>query len=165
MIALRPWTHDDLWLLQATLGDPAMMQHLGGIESAEQIVLRNHRYTNSSDMFTVWDGDVVVGKVGFWERTWHDEAVYEAGWAILPKYAGRGFATQAARAVVSLARDERKHRFMHAFPNIENMASNAVCRNAGFINLGECMFEYPKGNWMRCNDWSIDLALEIRQRS
>jgi hypothetical protein len=52
---------------------------------------------------------------------------------ILPKFAGRGLATGAALAVVELA------------------------RNAGLTNLGECEFEYPKGHWMRCNDWRIDL--------
>jgi RimJ/RimL family protein N-acetyltransferase len=157
MVTLHHWTNDDLWLLKETLGDPAMMQHLGGIESAEQIEQRHLRYVSGRDMFTVWEGDAIVGSVGFWERTWRDAAVYEAGWMILPKYAGRGLATQAALAVISLARNEGKHRFLHAFPNVENAASNAVCRNAGFTNLGECTFEYPKGKWMRCNDWRVDL--------
>jgi RimJ/RimL family protein N-acetyltransferase len=157
VVTLRPWTNDDLWLLHETLGNPAMMDHLGGIESAEQIEQRHLRYLSDPDMFTVWEGDAVVGSVGFWERTWRDAVVYEAGWMILPKYAGRGLATQAARAVISLARKERKHRFLHAFPNVENAASNAVCRNAGFTNLGECTFEYPKGHWMRCNHWRIDM--------
>jgi RimJ/RimL family protein N-acetyltransferase len=157
MISLRPWTNDDLWLLHATLGNPAMMEHLGGIESAEQIERRHARFLNSHGMFTVWEADAVVGSVGFWEKTWLGEAVYESGWMILPQYAGRGLATQAALEVVSLARKESKLRFLHAFPNVENAASNAVCRNAGFTNLGEHTFEYPKGHWMRCNDWRIDL--------
>lgn len=76
---------------------------------------------------------------------------------ILPKYAGRGLGTQAALAIVMLARNERKRRYLHAFPNVENAASNGVCRYAGFTNLGEHTFEYPKGHWMRCNDWRIDL--------
>lgn len=154
---MRPWANDDLWLLRATLGDPATMQYLGGVESAVQIELRHARFLTGPGMFTVWEYDTVVGSVGFWEKTWRSEEVYETGWMILRKYAGRGLATQAALAVVSLAREERKHRFMHAFPNVENAASNAVCRNAGFTNLGEYSFEYPAGHWMRCNDWRIDL--------
>ncbi len=157
MVSLRRWANDDLWLLHATLGNPEMMQHLGGIESTEQIERRHVRFLSGRDMFTVWKGDAVVGSVGFWEKTWRDEEVYETGWMTLPEYAGRGLATQAALAVISLARKERKHRFLHAFPNVENGASNAVCRNAGFANLGETTFEYPKGQWMRCNDWRVDL--------
>ncbi|HZT12632.1 MAG TPA: GNAT family N-acetyltransferase [Candidatus Baltobacteraceae bacterium] len=157
MVALRRWAMDDLRLLHETLGNPAMMEHLGGVESPEQIERRHVRYLNGGDMFTVWEGGSTVGSVGFWEREWRGEDVYEAGWMILPEFAGRGLATQAAVAVISLAREQRRHRFLHAFPSVENIASNAVCRNAGFMNLGECTFEYPKGHWMRCNDWRIDL--------
>ena len=35
-----------------------------------------------------------------------------------------------------------------------------LCRKAGFINLGPREFEYPKGHWMTCNDWAIDLRAE-----
>ena len=157
MVHLRRWANDDLWLLHETLGNPAMMEHLGGIESAEQIEQRHAKFLNAPGMFTVWDRDTVVGSVGFWEKTWRQEDVYETGWMILRKYTGRGFATQAARSVISVARKERKHRYLHAFPNVENGASNAVCRNAGFTNLGECIFEYPKGHQMHCNDWCVDL--------
>jgi len=134
-----------------------MMEHLGGIESMEQIERRHARFLSSPGMFTVWEGDAVVGSVGFWEKTWRGEVVYETGWMILPQYAGRGLATEAAREVVSLTRKERRLQFLHAFPNVENAASNAVCRNAGFTNLGEHSFEYPKDHWMHCNDWCIDL--------
>jgi RimJ/RimL family protein N-acetyltransferase len=160
MVTLRPWTNDDLWLLHETLGNPEMMRHLGGIESSEQIERRHARFLSSDGMFTVWHGNAAVGSVGFWDKAWRGEEVYEAGWMILPKYAGRGFATAAALAVIALAREERKHRFLHAFPNVENAASNAVCRNAGLTKLGESEFEYPKGHWMRCNDWRIDLFNE-----
>lgn len=160
MVTLQPWANDDLWLLHETLGNPAMMHHLGGIESEEQIEARHARYLRDSDIFTIREDGIVAGSVGFWETTWRDETVYETGWMVLPKYAGRGLATQAALVVISLARKEQNHRFLHAFPNVENAASNGVCRSAGFTNPGECTVEYPKGHWMRCNDWRIDLFAE-----
>ena len=43
-IALRPWSDDDLTLLQRLLGDPAMMTHLGGPESPQAIEARHQRY-------------------------------------------------------------------------------------------------------------------------
>jgi RimJ/RimL family protein N-acetyltransferase len=46
---------------------------------------------------------------------------------------------------------------VHAFPSVENAASNAICRKAGFSLLREHDFEYPKGHPMRCNDWRFDL--------
>jgi RimJ/RimL family protein N-acetyltransferase len=58
-------------------------------------------------------------------------------------------------AKVAAATDQ--HGTLHAYPKITNAASNALCQKAGFTNLGERDFEYPKGNPIRCNDWSLDL--------
>ncbi|MFF2660488.1 hypothetical protein ACFVUH_24400 [Kitasatospora sp. NPDC058032] len=40
---------------------------------------------------------------------------------------------------------------------VDNPASNAVCRGAGFELLGARDFAYPPGRPMRCNDWRFDL--------
>ena len=55
------------------------------------------------------------------------------------------------------AQSERRHRFVHAYPGVENAASNALCQRLGFTLLGAYDFEYPKGQAMRCNDWRLDL--------
>jgi RimJ/RimL family protein N-acetyltransferase len=60
--------------------------------------------------------------------------------------------------VIERARAERKHRYLHAFPSVENAPSNAICRKLGFELLGDQEFEYPKGHFMRCNDWRLDLS-------
>jgi hypothetical protein len=52
---------------------------------------------------------------------------------------------------------EKQHRFVHAFPSVANAPSNAICRKLGFTLLEECEFEYPRGSFMRCNDWRLDL--------
>jgi RimJ/RimL family protein N-acetyltransferase len=52
---------------------------------------------------------------------------------------------------------ENQRRFMHAYPSVENAPSNAICRKLGFTLLGEHEFEYPPGQFMRCNDWRLDL--------
>jgi len=64
-------------------------------------------------------------------------------------------ATRATAAVVAQARAEGKHRFVCAFPSVENGASNAVCRKVGFTLLGEVEFEYPPGGFMRCHEWRL----------
>lgn len=98
-----------------------------------------------------------VGSVGFWERTWQGEEVYETGWGVLLGFQGRGIATSGTRAVVEAARAEHKHRYLHAFPPPDNGPSNAVCRKVGFELLGECEFEYPPGHVAVSNDWRLDL--------
>jgi RimJ/RimL family protein N-acetyltransferase len=163
-ITLHPWSDSDLPILQMTLGNPQMMEHLGGIETPEQIAKRHARFLRHEppgDMFTIRieDQAAPVGSIGFWERLGADgEPAYETGWMVLPQFAGRGIATQAALLIIERARAEGKHRYMHAYPSVNNAASNAVCRKAGFTNLGEGTWEYPKGHFMRCNDWRIDLS-------
>jgi RimJ/RimL family protein N-acetyltransferase len=163
-VLLLPWSEEDLGLLQKLLGDPEMMTHLGGPESPEQILRRHQRYLQLSESDTdhmfkvVWGshGDE-VGSVGYWRKTWREQPVYEMGWLILPGYQGRGIATKAAAAAIEHAQQEPKYQFMHAFPSVENPASNAICRKLGFTLVEECQFEFPPGHWMTVNDWCLDL--------
>lgn len=163
-VTLRPWSEDDLFLLEKLLGDPNMMAHLGGPESSEQILQRHHRYvrlpeTGTGHMFKIVliPGAEAVGSIGYWEKTWRDQLVYETGWSVLPAYQGQGIATKAAEAVIARARLEHRHQFMHAFPSVSNAASNAICQKVGFSLIEECQFEYPPGNIITVNDWRFDL--------
>ncbi len=158
-IRLEPWGEDDLPLVQRLMGDPAMTEHLGGPESPEKLAERQERYARpGSGMFKVVDetGDA-VGSVGFWEREWRGQKVYEIGWSVLPEFQGRGIAGHATEQAIELAREEGKHRFLHAFPSVDNAPSNAICRKLGFTFLEVCDFEFPPGNPLRCNDWRLNL--------
>jgi len=141
-----------------------MMVHLGGPETPEQILRRHQRYVHlpesgTDHMFKVVWGSAAedAGSVGYWRKNWRDQSVYEIGWLILPEYQGLGVATNAAKAAIQHAGVEPKFRFMHAFPSVENPASNAICRKLGFTLVEECQFEYPPGHSMTVNDWRLDL--------
>jgi RimJ/RimL family protein N-acetyltransferase len=75
---------------------------------------------------------------------------------VVPEFQGRGIAVAATSQAVALAKRDDK-RFMHAFPNVDNAPSNAICRKLGFDLLEACEFEFPKGHFMSCNDWRLDL--------
>ena len=77
---------------------------------------------------------------------------------MLPAFQGRGIAGRATAQALEAARSEGKHRFVHAFPSVDNAPSNAICRKVGFTLLGERDFEYPPGHAMRSNDWRFDLS-------
>jgi len=158
-VCIVPWGEGDLELLEKLLGDPSMMEHLGGPESPEKIADRQRRYEelgSSQYKITLETGEG-VGWVGFWVRTWRDEQSYEIGWSVLPGFQGRGIAGRATELAIERARGQGRHRFVHAFPSIYNEPSNAICRKLGFTLLGECEFEYPPGTPVRGNDWRLEL--------
>jgi RimJ/RimL family protein N-acetyltransferase len=167
---IEPWGAGDLPLLHKTMGDPVMTEHLGGPESVEQMAERHERFMRLADSgkgrwFKIVDEATGedAGSVGYWERTWHDEQVYEIGWSVLPAFQGRGVAGAGTALAIAMARSDRKHRFMHALPSVDNGPSNAICKKLGFTLLGEEDFEYPKGSFMRCNDWRLDLSDRLQE--
>jgi len=161
-VILEPWSDADLPLLEKLLGDADMMKHLGGPESPEQIRQRHERYLHlpeTDHMFTIVlrGGSDAVGNIGYWEKNWRDQLVYEMGWFVLPNYQGQGIATKAGEVVIEQARSDHRYQFMHAFPSVSNPASNAICRKLAFSLLEECQVEYPPGHVMNVNDWRLDL--------
>jgi RimJ/RimL family protein N-acetyltransferase len=163
-VRLEPWGKGDLPLLEKLVGDPEMTKHLGGPETREKIVERQARYECVGDagagrMFKIVEAATgeAVGSVGYWERSRRGEQVYEIGWSVLPAFQGRGIAGEATNLAIEMARAEKKHQSLHAFPSVENLPSNAICRKLGFTLVEEAEFEYPAGNFMRCNDWRLDL--------
>ena len=162
-VRIAPWDSSGLEVLQR-VNTPQMKKHLGGPETDEQVLARHRRYlditaTGRGSMFVVvlLPGKVAVGTIGYWERVWQGEQVYETGWSVLPEFQGRGIAVAAATAAIARARSERRHRHLHAFPSVDNPASNAICGRVGFSLVGACDFEYPAGRMMRSNDWCLDL--------
>jgi RimJ/RimL family protein N-acetyltransferase len=159
-ITLRPWSDEDLSLLEKLMSDPRVMEHLGGPESHDQILDRHQRYLHlpeTNHMYVIVLEDSRVGNVGYWETTEGDQTVYEMGWMVLPEYQGRGLATRASQLVIDQARANHRHRFMHAFPGADNPASNAICRKLNFSLIESREIEYPKGHMMQANNWRLDL--------
>jgi RimJ/RimL family protein N-acetyltransferase len=168
-IAIRPWSDGDLPLLERLMGDPVMTEHLGGPETPQKIRERHRRYLSNElskgQMFVIVVGPekVVAGSVGYWEKEWRGQMIWETGWSVLPEFQGQGIATRATAAVIDRARDEGKHRVIHAFPSVDNLPSNAICRKVGFAFQGEVDFEYPQGHFMRCNDWRLNLYADFSE--
>ncbi|MFF7294311.1 GNAT family N-acetyltransferase [Streptomyces sp. NPDC008265] len=174
-VRLLPWSESDFWLLERA-NEPAMTEHLGGPESPAKLLDRQRRYEAlgarepaAGRMFRIeWltpdrapahhDGPspapaVTVGSIGFWEREWRGEAVYETGWAVLPEFQGRGLAAAALTELLAHIGAHGTRDSVHAFPGTDHPASNAVCRRAGFTYLGDVDFAYPPGVPHPSCDW------------
>ncbi|MDQ4024001.1 MAG: GNAT family N-acetyltransferase [Actinomycetota bacterium] len=162
-IRIEPWGPGDLPLLEKTMGDPAMTEHLGGAETPEnaerQLKYERLAASGGGRMFKIVDvatGEA-VGTVGYWDKRWRGEDVYETGWSVIPAFQGRGIAAAATALAIERAAADRKHRFVYAYPSVENAASNGICRKLGFELVEEREFEYPPGRRMLCNVWRLEL--------
>jgi RimJ/RimL family protein N-acetyltransferase len=158
-VGLEAWGPGDLELLTRLVGDPAMMEHLGGPEDAAKIAERQARYERpGSGCFVIVAPDGVrAGWVGYWDRDWEGTSVYEMGWAVLPERQGRGLARRGCALALALATADGRHEFVHAYPAVDNRPSNALCARLGFECLEALEFEYPPGHKLRCNDWRLRL--------
>jgi RimJ/RimL family protein N-acetyltransferase len=160
-IALKTWSEDCLHLLQQ-LNMPELMEHLGGPETDAQVVARHNRYLDLGDTGKMYcivlcSTGEIVGSVGYWERTWNEKKVYEMGWSVLSEFQGKGIASKAVAAAIDKAKLEKKHTTIHAFPSINNLASNAICQKLNFRFVEQCKFEYPVGHFIISNDWEYKL--------
>ncbi|WP_344372271.1 GNAT family protein [Agromyces tropicus] len=160
-VSLRPWSDDDLDLLRRT-NAPELTANLGGPESDEQVATRHERYLRgwrdgSSQMYAITTPDHPegVGAIGFWPRDEGGRALFEAGWTVVAAHQGHGIARAALDLLVAEARAADPARALAAYPRVDNEASNALCRRAGFVLEGVEEFEYPKGTWLASNVWVL----------
>ena len=108
-------------------------------------------------VITMGSENIPVGTVGYWEKEWDGQTVWETGWSVLSEYQRQEIATVAAKLVIELVIKLRSHRYLFAYPSVDNHPSNAICRKLGFILMGDKDFEYPPGNILHCNIWRFDL--------
>ena len=83
--------------------------------------------------------------MGYWEKEWRGETVWEVGWLVLPEQQGRGFATAGMRLLLDIICDDPSVTARARVSVGRERASNAICRKLGFILLGAIDFEYPHG--------------------
>ncbi|MBT2485621.1 MULTISPECIES: GNAT family N-acetyltransferase [unclassified Microbacterium] len=162
-LALRLWQDDDLSLLHRA-NTPEMTAHLNGPETEEQIAERHARYlrlvsAGDAKMFAIVADGRSVGSIGSWKVRWRDRDALETGWFVLPEAQGRGVAAQALGLLID---EELLHAdgpdTMVAFPEVDNGASNAVCRRAGF-RLEGSFTEAFRGRPLVMNEWVRDLRV------
>ena len=82
------------------------------------------------------DSDIVVGKSGFKGPPSGDGTV-EIAYGVVPDYQGKGYATEAAQALVAFAFSSGRVRVVRAHTLPEPNASTRVLTKCGFRHIGE----------------------------
>jgi RimJ/RimL family protein N-acetyltransferase len=97
----------------------------------------------------------LIGGVGIADRDGHSEL----GYWIVPSHWDRGYATEAARAVVAAARDSLRIDRLVSGHFTDNPASGAVLRKLGFVPGGEELRECrAAGVAKRCQSYALELT-------
>lgn len=147
-LLLRPGWPEDADVIHAAINDEGIVRNLAqapwpyNLRDAQEFAARpqDTRFPN----FFLWkrtaSAPVLVGCCGLGE---HDGDV-ELGYWIARPYWGLGYATEAARAVVDIAR-ALGHRQLVAGHFTDNPASGAVLHKIGFRPTGRVEPRHSKG--------------------
>lgn len=104
--------------------------------------LESLRASNTADPwahgFAVVDTDSrsVIGAAGF-KGAPDEEGMVEIAYGIVPSYQGRGYATEAATALIEFSFGHDAVQLIRAHTLVENNASHRVLTKCGFQCLGE----------------------------
>jgi len=95
-----------------------------------------------SQAFLGWSG------LKFWKEPLNNCCnIYELGYRFIPKYWGKGYATESAQAWVDYALDVLKVEKLYAITDPENIASKHVLEKIGFIEGVSFYFEEEETSW------------------
>jgi RimJ/RimL family protein N-acetyltransferase len=167
---LRPGWLDDAPALAAAIGDEAILTKLALAPSPYRLAdaesfLQMERQRGAPDflVFARTGGQPrLVGGVGLRP----DGEELELGYWIARPHWGLGFATEAARAVVSLARHSLKQQRLVSGHFIDNPASGNVLKKLGFRPTGEIVARESRarGTPVACKLYALEFEADERAR-
>jgi len=156
-------TYDDLRGMFELDSDEEVHKYLGNdliksIQESEKIIaFIRQQYLNNgigrwamiekaSGNFMGWTGfkfitETINGQSGY----------YDLGYRMLPRYWGKGYATESAKACLKYGREILKLKPIYAMTNAENGASKKVLIKTGFTPAGAFMHHDILHHWFIIN--------------
>lgn len=137
-------TGDDAALMLAVWNDPAFIEHVGdrGVRTEAEALAELERgafrlyedYGYGPYKLIRRDDAISVGICGLFKRDNLDDP--DIGFAVLPDFCGRGYAAEAALAVIAHARDDLGIRELTAIVSPGNAASIGLIEKLGLTLRG-----------------------------
>lgn len=162
-LLLRPHWPEDARELHSTIADEQIVRNLSrapwpyGLSDAQEFVSREASMEHPTFLLMqrTEGAPRLVGGCGLHE----EDGNLELGYWIAQPYWGLGYATEAARALVGIAR-ALGHSKIHARHFIDNPASGRVLRKAGFRATGKTASLQSRGRGQAapCALYEQDLA-------
>lgn len=164
-LSLRPGWIEDAPALAAAMGHEKVVRNLAtapwpyGIEHARNWLSAERSATTPLFVITTADGGGPARIVGGMGVGPFGAKPHELGFWITPDAWGRGYATEAVRALIDTARHSLRIRRLTAGHMTDNPASGAVLRKAGFRSTGriERIHSLARGGTVPCHTYTLDL--------
>lgn len=138
-LRLRPFTTDDAPFVLTLLNEPSFLRFIGDknvrtLDDARQYLLNGPMASYNIHGFGILlvelkDSNIPIGMCGLIKREELPEP--DIGFAFIPDYWGRGFAFEAATAVMNDARERLKLNHILAIVNPDNDASIKLLERLG----------------------------------
>lgn len=162
-LLLRPAWPEDWPQIKAGIADLAVLRNLASApypyqdQDAQKFASSVPPARFPRFLLTLAENGEVVGTIGIDPDP---EGRTEIGYWVARKHWGRGFATEAGRAVIEIARS-LGHTQMAAGHFVDNPASGAVLRKIGFEPTGEIneRFSLGRGEAAPSVEYALDLCV------
>jgi len=149
-LLLRPGWIEDAPALARAIGDETIVRNLArapwpyGLADAETF-LASPRARDEISLLAFRRTHGAPQLIGATGVNRHEDGTYELGYWIARPYWGLGYATEAAGAVVDLARDSLRLKSIGASHFIDNPASGRVLEKLGFEPTGTIAHRHSAG--------------------
>jgi RimJ/RimL family protein N-acetyltransferase len=165
-LILRPLTRDDAPFVLRLHNEPSFLRYIGdkktrSLEDARQYILTGpiatyERYGFGLCMVELKDSNTPIGMCGLVKREELPEP--DIGFALLPDFCNKGFAFEAATAVLRDARERLRLDRILAITTLENEASINLLERLGF-RFQKVTKLSPDGDplnlFLHDNSWSL----------
>lgn len=165
-LLLRPGWREDAPALLAAIADQRIVCNLAqapwpyGLADAETFLSRDRSAGEPSCLITLRGEGAprLIGGIGFGRVPGSDEI--EFGYWLARPYWGRGYATEAGRALIANARDSLRLKRLVAGHFTDNPASGRVLAKLGFRPTGVTRLRWSAGRKAEapCKEFALDLA-------
>lgn len=143
-LVFRCWTASDVELAASLWCDPEVMRFMGGPYTRDEVAARLEREIANLEergiqYWPLFRSANFIGCCGLKPNPDNLEQL-EIGFHLLPAYRGRGFAAEAARAVIAYAFDVLGAHALYAGHHPQNESSRALLTRLGFDQIGAHLF-------------------------
>ena len=162
-LTLRPGWPEDAPALTQAIAHEAVVANLSRapwpytLEDAEEFLAKPRAADDARFVILGHEADYprIIGTIAVW---FQDDA-YELGYWLTPAAWGRGYATEAGRVVVQMARHALGVKHVRAGHFVDNPASGRVLTKLGFRPTGAVVprFSLARGTEAPCAVFELDL--------